>query len=175
MARVFAAFMLIYLVGFLWFAALLPQPLGAERSNAVIVLTGGPGRIERGLAVVRSGEAKEMFVSGVAREVTGDEFAAQFGIDDATMECCVTLGYAAVDTRSNAKEAAQWVQERGHRAVRLVTTDYHMRRALSEVGDTMPSQVAILPDAVPSNPALTTLFAEYNKHLASLLWRALPL
>lgn len=175
MARLFAAVALVYLVGFLWFAAVLPQPMDAERSDAVIVLTGGPGRIERGLDVVRAKEAKEMFVSGVARQVTAGEFAAEFGIDPPTMECCVTLGYAAVDTRSNAKEAAQWVEERRHRAVRLVTTDYHMRRALSEVRGTMPAEVTILPDAVRSNPALTTLFAEYNKHLASLAWRALPL
>lgn len=175
MSRVFAGLVLVYLVGFLWFAALLPQPLGTERSDAVIVPTGGPGRIEQGLAVVEAGEAREMFVSGVARQVTAGEFAAQFGIEAATMACCVTLGYAAVDTRSNAKEAAEWVAARGHGTVRLVTTDWHMRRALSEFRSTMPDGVRILPDAVPSNPSLTTLFAEYNKHLASLLWQALPL
>jgi hypothetical protein len=49
-----------------------------------------------------------------------------------------------------------------------------MRRTLSEFRDTIPADVRILPDAVPSNPSLTTLFAEYNKHLASLVWRVLP-
>ncbi len=174
-ARLFAAVALFYIGGFLWFAALLPQPAGAERSDAVIVPTGGPGRIERGLAVVEAGEAKEMFVSGVARQVTAGEFADQFAIDSPTMKCCVTLGYAAVDTRSNAKEAAQWVEERRHRTVRVVTTDWHMRRTLSEFRDTMPEGVRIMPDGVPSNPSLATLFAEYNKHLASLVWRTLPL
>lgn len=175
MRRVFAAIMLAYALGFLWFAAFLPQPLGAQASDAVIVPTGGPGRIERGLAAIRSGEAKELFVSGVARQVTADEFAAEYSVRPAVMECCVTLGYAAVDTRSNAKEAAAWVEEHDYRSVRLVTTDWHMRRTLSEFRDTVPDGVTLLPDAVPSNPALGTLFAEYNKHLASLLWRALPL
>ena len=174
MTRFLAALVLIYTVGFLWFAAFLPQPLGAERSDAVIVPTGGPGRIEQGLAAVRAGQAKEMFVSGVARQVTTDEFAAEYDVPTAVMDCCVTLGYGAVDTRGNAKEAAEWVAERGHRTVRLVTTDWHIRRTLSEFRDTMPPGVRILPDAVPSNPSLTTLFAEYNKHLASLTWRALP-
>lgn len=174
MLRLLAALVLAYVIGFLGFAALLPQPLEAERSDAVIVLTGGPGRIERGLAVVAAGEAREMFVSGVARQVRAGELAAQYDIPDATMACCVTLGYAAVDTRSNAKEAAEWVAANRYDTVRLVTTDWHMRRALSEVRSAMPASVRILPDAVPSSPALLTLFAEYNKHLASLLWRALP-
>lgn len=174
MTRFLAALVLLYAVGFLWFAAFLPQPLDAQRTDAVIVPTGGPGRIERGLTTVRTGEAKEMFVSGVARQVTPGEFAAEYDILPATMECCVTLGYAAVDTRGNAKEAAEWVETRKHRAIRLVTTDWHMRRTLSEFRDTMPEGVEILADAVPSNPSLATLFAEYNKHLASLVWRSLP-
>jgi uncharacterized SAM-binding protein YcdF (DUF218 family) len=174
MTRFLAALVLLYAVGFLWFAAFLPQPLDTQQTDAVIVPTGGPGRIERGLTIVRAGEAREVFVSGVARQVTSGEFAAEYDIAPATMECCVTLGYAAVDTRSNAKEAAEWVAQRKHRAIRLVTTDWHMRRTLSEFRDTMPADVRILPDAVPSNPSLTTLFAEYNKHLASLVWRVLP-
>lgn len=175
MGRFLAALVLLYTVGFLWFAAVLPQPLEGERTDAVIVPTGGAGRIERGLEVLRAGEAREVFISGVARQVTPDEFAAQFGIDEANMECCVTLGYAAVDTRSNAKEAAEWVAQRSHKSVRLVTTDWHIRRTLSEFRDALPENVRILPDGVPSNPPLGILFAEYNKYLASTVWRALPL
>lgn len=175
MARVLAALILFYTLGFLWFAAVLPQPLDAVRTDAVIVPTGGAGRIERGLDVLQAGDAREVFISGVARQVRPAEFAAEFGISPANMECCVTLGYAAVDTRGNAKEAAQWVTGRGYRSVRLVTTDWHMRRTLSEFRDTLPGDVRIVADAVPSNPPLGVLFAEYNKYLASSLWRALPL
>lgn len=175
MRRLLAAIVMLYTIGFLWFAAILPQPLEGARTDAVIVPTGGAGRIERGLDVLRAGEAREVFISGVARQVTAAEFAAQFGISKTNMECCITLGYAAVDTRSNAKEAAEWVAERGHGSVRLVTTDWHIRRTLSEFRDALPDDVRILPDAVPSNPPLGILFAEYNKYLASSLWRALPL
>nr|WP_277754014.1 YdcF family protein [Porphyrobacter sp. GA68] len=175
MARVLAALILFYTIGFLWFAAVLPQPAGPERTDAVIVPTGGAGRIERGLEMLQAGQAREVFISGVARQVRPEEFAAQFGISPADMECCVTLGYAAVDTRSNAKEAAQWVAERGYRSARLVTTDWHMRRTLSEFGAVVPGDFRIVADAVPSNPPLGVLFAEYNKYLASVVWRALPL
>lgn len=174
--RAFALLVLVWILGFLWFALLLPQPLDAGvRADAVIVPTGGAGRIERGLAVLEAGSAREMFVSGVDREVRAGEFAAQFNVSPGRMECCVTLGYAAVDTRSNAKEAAQWLADRRFRRVRLVTTDWHMRRALSEFRTSIPAGVEITGDAVASNPPLGTLFLEYNKFLASLLWRALNL
>ena len=171
-----ALLVLAWVLGFLWFALFLPQPLEAGiKGDAVIVLTGGRGRIERGLAVLEAGEAREMFVSGVDREVRPREFAAEFDVPAARMRCCVTLGFAAVDTRSNAKEAAQWLADRRFDHVRLVTTDWHMRRALSEFRTSIPASVRIDSDAVASNPALGTLFVEYNKYLASLLWRALPL
>ena len=70
-----------------------------------------------------------LFVSGVDPEVTRAEFAREFKVTAREMNCCVTLGYLAVDTRSNAGEAAQWMESNGVRSVRLVTTDWHMRRA----------------------------------------------
>ncbi|WP_315850258.1 YdcF family protein [Qipengyuania thermophila] len=175
MIRFLAALLLLYVGGFIWQAAFPPQPAPvAERTDAALVLTGGPGRIERGLAVVNAGAAREVFVSGVARQVTEQEFADRYRIAAPLRRCCVTLGYAAVDTRSNAREAAQWVEESGHRSVRLITADYHMRRAAGEVADVMPPGVTILRDAVRTRPSLGTMFAEYNKLVASLVWRLLP-
>ena len=76
--RFFAAALLVYAFGFLGFAVSLPKPVAGEPTDAVVVLTGGPGRIARGLAVVEQGLAKEMFVSGVDPEVRPAEFAAEF-------------------------------------------------------------------------------------------------
>ena len=141
-ARISAGLLLLWLLGFVWFAVALPQPVGEMTTDAVIVPTGGAGRIERGLEILDAGLAKEMFVSGVDREVKPGEFEDQFNVEAAQMRCCVTLGYAAVDTRSNAKEAAQWVRERGYSTVRLVTTDWHMRRARSEFRNALPKEIA---------------------------------
>ena len=172
--RFFAAVLLVYALGFLGFAVSLPGPAAGDRTDAVIVLTGGPGRIARGLEVVDQGVAKEMFVSGVDPEVKPGEFAAEFDVPPQTMECCVTLGYLAVDTRSNAGEAAQWLKENGFTSVRLVTTDWHMARAASEFGGTLPDGITVVKDAVPSHPSLATLFLEYNKLLAAALSQGLP-
>lgn len=173
-ARGLAMLTLIYALGFLWFAAALPQPLAGGRTDAVVVPTGGAGRIDRGLEILRDGTARAMLVTGVDREVKPKEFAAEYKVSASTMRCCVTLGFAAVDTRSNAAETASWMDQRQYRSLRLVTTDWHMRRAARELARTLPDDVAILRDAVASRPKLGILFLEYNKLLASALVQLLP-
>jgi uncharacterized SAM-binding protein YcdF (DUF218 family) len=165
--RILSLAVLVWALGFLWFVVFLPQPAAPVKTDAVIALTGGPGRIARGLAVLDRGEAKRMLVSGVDKEVRPQEFAAQFGVSPETMACCVTLGFAAVDTRSNASETAKWVAQNEVRSLRLVTTDWHMRRAAGELDRTLPEFVTVVRDAVPSQPDLGTLFLEYHKLLAS--------
>lgn len=159
---------LLYAIGFLVFAVTLPTPIGHTRTDAVLVPTGGPGRIARGLEVLREGDARRMFVSGVDPEVTPAEFAREFDVRPSEMRCCVTLGFLAVDTRSNAGEAAQWLATNDVRTVRLVTTDWHMRRAAAELKHSIPDTVTVIEDAVPSDPALGQLFLEYNKLLAAV-------
>ena len=172
--RLFAAVMLVYAFGFLGFAVSLPQPAADEKTDAVIVLTGGPGRIARGLDVVEQGLAREMFVSGVDPDVTPAEFAAEFDVSRRVMQCCVKLGYLAVDTRSNAGEAAQWLKENEFTSVRLVTTDWHMARSAAEFSETLPPDMRVVKDAVVSHPQLATLYLEYNKLLASAISQGLP-
>ena len=172
--RFVAALVLLYTFGFVAFSVTLPSPAKEVETDAVIVLTGGPGRIARGLQVVGEGQARELFVSGVDPEVKPGEFAAQFDVSARTMDCCVTLGYLAVDTRSNAGEVAQWMEEKEFTSARLVTTDWHMARAYSEVAGVLPPETSLIRDAVPSHPDLQTLFLEYNKLLASEISQGLP-
>ena len=167
--RLLAAIFLVYAFGFIGFAVTLPGPAGKAETDAVIVLTGGQGRIARGLEVIDSGQAKEMFVSGVDPEVKPGEFAEEFKVARRTMECCVTLGYLAVDTRSNAGEVAQWMADKEFTSARLVTTNWHMARAYSEVTGSLPDNISVIQDAVVAHPDLATLFLEYNKLLASTL------
>jgi len=166
--RILSLLFLVWAIGFLWFAVALPRPAGeAEATDAVIVPTGGAGRIARGLEVLDTGLAGKLLVSGVDPEVKPGEFAAEFDVEPGQMDCCVTLGFAAVDTRSNAAETAKWVAQNEVRSLRLVTTDWHMRRAAGELDRTLPDHVTVIRDAVPSQPDLGTLFLEYHKLLAS--------
>ena len=159
--------LLVWLAGFLWFALALPQPHDGGKSDAVVVFTGGEGRIPRGLEVLEKGWAGKLLVSGVDREVRPREFVAEYAVPARTMECCVTLGFESYDTRSNAGEATRWLADGHYKSVRLVTTDWHMRRAAYELRRLLPEGVSVIFDAVPSEPKLSILFLEYHKLLAS--------
>ena len=76
--RILAFLLLLWLLGFAWFALLLPQPLGPQRSDAIVVLTGGNKRIDRGLELMGKGEAQRMLISGVGRNVKPEELAARY-------------------------------------------------------------------------------------------------
>ncbi|KFL48741.1 hypothetical protein IL54_4472 [Sphingobium sp. ba1] len=163
--RLLAVSMLGWMLGFIWFAVLLPQPLDSRPTDAIVVLTGGAGRIDRGIALLQADTAKRMLISGVDRSVRPGELAAEYDTPEALFACCITLGREAIDTRSNAIETARWLERRDYKTVRLITTDWHMRRAALELRQASPERVAIVYDAVPSRPSLTILVREYNKYL----------
>ena len=164
-SRIIAFIALIYLLGYALFAGLLPRPADDRRTDAIVVLTGGAKRIERGLDLLGRQRASRMLVSGVARTVRPEELAEEYHADRALFTCCIDLGRESVDTRSNAEEVGRWVAKRKFRSVRLVTTDWHMPRARFEIARQLPDGVTLIGDAVESNPRLTQLFTEYNKYL----------
>lgn len=170
--RRIAAFLLLgWALGFAVFAIALPKPAGDEQTDGVVVLTGGNGRIPRAIEVLDRGWAKKMLVAGVDREVKPKEFAAEYHIPAATMACCITLGYQSFDTRTNALEAARWAAANRMTSIRLVTTDWHMRRASGDLSGALPRGMRILEDPVSSQPSLRILFLEYNKLIARQIAR----
>jgi uncharacterized SAM-binding protein YcdF (DUF218 family) len=163
--RILSSVLLVYVLGYALFAVMLPRPADDRRTDAIVVLTGAAKRIERGLDLLERGRASRMLVSGVARTVRPVELAEEYKDHERLFGCCVDLGRESVDTRSNAEEVARWVDERGFRSVRLVTTDWHMPRARFELARQLPDGVQLVGDAVESNPSFTQLFTEYNKYL----------
>ena len=163
--RLVAFTVMAWVLGFVWFAAVLPQPIGVGRSDVAIVLTGGEGRIARALEVLHLGWARHVLVAGVDSEVRPREFAAEYEVTGQTMACCVTLDQVSVDTRTNAREAAAWIAAHKAHSVRLITSDWHMRRAAWELGQAAPG-VEIARDAVRSKPKFRILFVEYHKLIA---------
>lgn len=163
--RLFGALAIAWCLGFAAFMLTLPQPFNGTTSDAIVVPTGGPGRIDRGLELLRARQAKRLLVTGVAPGVRPDDLARTYDASPALFACCVDLGGEAVDTRSNAEETAQWVRARGYRTVRLVTSDWHLPRARMELAAALGPRVVLLGDGVPSSPRLATLVNEYNKLL----------
>ena len=81
------------------------------------------------------------------------------------LACCVDLGSESVDTRSNAEEASRWLDKHNYRSVRLITSDWHMRRARYEFQKILGNKYQLVTDAVRTEPSFVTLFGEYNKYL----------
>lgn len=151
--------------GFLAFTLLLPAPMEGSTTDAIVVPTGGPGRIDRGLDLLRRRQAKRMLVTGVGAGVRPADLARTYRADPRLFACCVDLGRDAVDTRSNAGETAAWLKARHYRTVRLVTSDWHLARARMELMAAVAPGTVVLGDGVPGVPRLATLINEYNKLL----------
>lgn len=170
MIRRIASFILLaWTLGFAWFALLLPQPAPLDRTDAVVVLTGGAQRIDRGLEILESGKAKRMLISGVDRDVKPIELAEQYNRPIKQFDCCIDLGFQSVDTRSNALETARWAAKHRVKTLRLVTHDWHMRRARFELDRALPAGITVIDDAVSTKPPLGILFKEYNKYWLRLV------
>ncbi len=163
LARLFALTLLVYALGYALFVVMLPRPADDRRTDAIVVLTGSAGRIERGLDGLERNLAQRMLISGVQRTVRPQELAAVLKVEPRLFDCCIDLGREAVDTRSNADEVARWMERRRFRSMRLITTDWHMPRAKFEIRKRLDPDIQIVSDAVPSNPSLRVLFTEYNK------------
>ena len=163
--RLIALALIAYGIGFALFAIALPGPAGDERTDAIVVLTGGTGRLDRGFDLVQRGLSRRMLISGVAPTVRPRELVAAYHVDPALFDCCITLGREAFDTRSNADEVARWLQRWHSRSIRLVTNDIHMRRARFEIEKRVGADVTIVSDAVPTDSDIRQIFIEYNKYL----------
>lgn len=165
--------------GLVWFTLGLDdgKPAPETSTDAIVVLTGGRGRIETGVDLLQAGRAKKLFISGVPPGVPVVEMLHQSAGAEHLAACCIVLGHAADNTIGNAAETVRWLAEEGYRSLRLVTADYHMRRALLEFRRVLPADDLLVPDPVDSggprrglwratSPAVIT---EYIKYLGALV------
>jgi uncharacterized SAM-binding protein YcdF (DUF218 family) len=157
---------ILYALGFFLFSVTLGTPADkSAKADAIIAITGGAGRIERGIDLLADGDGKRMLIAGADPSVTKADLVRRLGGKNRLMRCCVDLGSESVDTRSNAEEARRWLDRRGYRSVRLITSDWHMRRAAYEFHRVLGDDYTLIEDAVISEPRFVTLFGEYNKYI----------
>lgn len=166
-ARLLSFFAILYVLGFALFAVTLgtPAPQDSPMADAIVVITGGKGRIEHAAALLDQGRGTRMLIAGADPSVRKADLVRRLGGKQKLFDCCVDLGSESVDTRSNAEEAKRWIERHRYKSVRLVTSDWHMRRARYEFNRQLDRDVRIIPDAVRTEPNFMTLFGEYNKYL----------
>ena len=169
-----------WLAGLVAFAEAIPDRAADDgrATDAIVVLTGGSGRIEVGLEQLAQGRAKKLFVSGVPRGVLLAELPGLATAAPDRIACCVVLGHEAGNTIGNARETAAWMMAEGFHSLRLVTSNYHMPRSLLEFRRAMPGVEIVphpvIPERVRQNdwwrwPGTTMLIVtEYSKYLLAL-------
>jgi uncharacterized SAM-binding protein YcdF (DUF218 family) len=134
---------MLWAVGLVAFAARVAHSTPAAdpgHAQGIVALTGpSPGRMAAAVSLLQDGHAQRLLISGVNRMSTRDDVRrAARAVAGPIYDCCVDLGFEAVDTIGNAREAAQWAKARDYDQLIVVTADYHMPRALLELKGAMP-------------------------------------
>ena len=166
-------------VGFVGF---LSQLRGAEikparNADGIVVLTGGSSRVSDAMELLAGGYGKRLLISGVHPTNAASDISRSLPDNQSLLSCCVDLDRSAVNTRSNAAETRRWARERGFKSLIVVTSNYHMPRAIVELSHAMPD-IELIPFAVvgdkwrdepwwTSGATVRLLLSEYVKYVAA--------
>ena len=182
-SRLFLAVVFVALLtggGFLWFVNRLPEAEVPMRTKAdgIVVLTGSAFRISDALELLAAGHGRRMLITGVYPATRLSEIAALTPQYEKWFACCVDLDRIALDTVGNAIETRRWATDQRAKSLIVVTSDFHMPRALAEIAHQLPG-VTLVPFPVVSDRVRTEtwwsnpgtarlLFFEYLKYIAAL-------
>jgi uncharacterized SAM-binding protein YcdF (DUF218 family) len=182
---IFVAALAVVFVGVaVGFVGFLTQLHGVEvapagRADGIVVLTGGSSRVSDAMELLAGGYGKRLLISGVHPTNAASDISRSLPDNQQLLTCCVDLDRSAVNTRSNAAETRRWAHERGFRSLIVVTSNYHMPRAIVELSHAMPD-IRLIPFAVvgekwrdepwwTSGATVRLLLSEYVKYVAAEL------
>lgn len=129
------------------FVLTLPRaPHSISEADGIVVTTGGQARVQAGLDLLRQDIAPHLLLTGVGEGITKQMIASSLQLSEADQEvltCCVDLDFQALDTPGNAIAAKSWADRHDIHSYLLVTSDYHMPRAMLEFKTQMPDHIII--------------------------------
>jgi uncharacterized SAM-binding protein YcdF (DUF218 family) len=177
-----AALAAVFVAATIGFVGFLAQLHGAEaepagRADGIVVLTGGSSRVSDAMELLAGGYGKRLLISGVHPTSAASDISRSLSDNQSLLSCCVDLDRSAVNTRSNAAQTRRWAHERGFKSLIVVTSNYHMPRAIVELSHAMPN-IRLIPFAVvgekwrdeswwASGATLRLLLSEYVKYVAA--------
>ncbi len=183
-----AAMLAVALVGFgafAWsFAGFLSRIEDSEaaprrHAEGAVALTGGADRITDAVELLAKGNADRLLITGVNPLTSRAEIAKQAPDARALFGCCIELGYEATDTVGNAAETERWVRAHHIRSLIVVTSNYHMPRALAEIGSALPDidlmAYPVVSERGKGRPwwsdgqSTRLIMSEYCKYVAALV------
>jgi uncharacterized SAM-binding protein YcdF (DUF218 family) len=164
------------------FVGFLSQLRGTESrpprtADGIVVLTGGASRVSDAMELLADGYGRRLLISGVHPASGASDISRSLTDNQSLLSCCVDLDRSAVNTRSNAAETRRWARERGFKSLIVVTSNYHMPRAIVELSHAMPD-VTLIPFAVVGDKwreepwwynsgTLRLVLSEYVKYVAA--------
>ena len=182
-AVIVAPLALVFVAAAVGFIGFLSQLRGVEtdpphNADGIVVLTGG-SRVSDAMELLAHGYGKRLLISGVHPTNDASDISRSVPDSQGLMSCCVDLDRSAVNTRSNAAETRRWARERGFKSLIVVTSNYHMPRAIVELSHAMPD-ITLIPFAVvgdkwrdepwwTSGGTFRLLLSEYAKYVAAEL------
>ncbi|MCC7253599.1 YdcF family protein [Hyphomicrobium sp.] len=117
------------------------------QADGIVVLTGGQTRISEAARLLEDKRGERLLISGVNQKIGRPSLLKISGLDEKTFNCCVDLGYAALNTIGNADETRRWAEALGYDRLIVVTASYHMPRSLAELARAMPN-IELVPHPV---------------------------
>ena len=159
--------MVFWMGGFLTFLMSLPDEATDSpqvTTDAIVVLTGDKGRIAAGIAALERGQGKRLLISGVNPSLANATIYNAIGSDTDLID----LGREALDTTGNVLEAANWANTYNFKSLLVVTSDYHMPRALIQFSR-LENHIHIYSLPVNTKASFLTLSIEYNKYIVSFI------
>ncbi len=174
---------LLWALGLILFANRVVESTPAiepdQPADAVVVLTGASdARLREGMRLLELRKGNRMLISGVNPEVKRSELLKLTEGSKRLYDCCVDLGFQAENTVGNAREIADWARAHDFYNLIVVTSDYHMPRALLEIKADLPeAKLVPYPVATPdldargwwkSPKGAKIILIEYDKYLAIL-------
>jgi uncharacterized SAM-binding protein YcdF (DUF218 family) len=170
---------LAFLAGFVWFAGRVPREQVVLRTQAdgIVALTGGALRVLDAVELLAAGYGKRLLITGVNPATPASEFSRRMPDYARLWACCIDLDHTALNTTGNAIETRRWALKHGFRSLVLVTSSYHMPRAMAELSNQLPETRLLAYPVVTekraepwwSNAANAKLLVvEYAKYLVAL-------
>jgi len=166
--------------GFCWFVLNIPaEEVTLDRkADGIVVLTGAASRIPDAIELLAAERGKRLLISGVHRATSAREIARLTPLYSKYFSCCIDLDRSALNTFGNAIEAKRWAREHNVNSLIVVTSNWHMPRAMAELEHQIPDVTLIsypvISPKVKDEPwwsnldTARLLFAEYLKYLFAL-------
>jgi len=166
--------------GFFWFVFSIPaDDVSHDRkADGIVVLTGAASRIPDAIELLAAERGKRLLITGVYRDTNAREIARLTPLYSKFFTCCIDLDKNALNTFGNALEAKRWAREHNFNSLIVVTSSWHMPRAMAELGHQLPDATLIpfpvISEKVKSEPWWSSpdmarfLVAEYLKYLFAL-------